>query len=100
MFELKIENTKGQFLTLTQNESNYSIVSIEGLTPPVAAVTMLKNANRDGSKFSSSFLTERNIVITVALNGDVEKNRLKLYDFLSSGNYCKIYYRKCIWKVS
>ena len=30
--------------------------------------------------------------VTVALAGDIEKNRLKIYDFLSSGSYCKIYY--------
>jgi hypothetical protein len=89
---LKIENTKGQLLRLTQNESNYQITGITGLNPPNAEINTIRNANKDGSTFSSSFLAERNIVLTVAFVGDVEKNRLKLYEFLSTGDKCKIYY--------
>lgn len=92
MFELKIENEKKQILTLSQNESNYQIISITGLKPPKATINTIKSANKDGSSFNSSFLEERNIVLTVALAGDVAKNRLKLYEFLNTGSYCKIYY--------
>jgi hypothetical protein len=92
MFELKIENEKKQILTLSQNESNYQIISITGLNPPKATINTIKSANKDGSSFNSSFLEERNIVLTVGIVGDVAKNRLKLYEFLGSGSYCKIYY--------
>jgi hypothetical protein len=92
MFELKIENIKGQILKLTQNESNYQVIEITGLEPPQAVINTVKSANRDGSMFNTSFLAERNVVITVALTGDVEKNRLKLYDVFSTGDYCKVYY--------
>lgn len=92
MFELKIENIKGQLLKLTQNESNYRIISITGLNPPSAEINTIKSANRDGSIFNSSFLSERNVVITLALSGDIERNRIRIYEFLGTGNYCKIYF--------
>lgn len=92
MFELKIENKNGILLNLTQNESNYQVVGIEGLQPPAATINLSKNANMDGSTFNSSYLNERNIVLTVKLRGEVEKNRLKLYEFLGTGDYCKIFY--------
>ena len=92
MFELKIENIKGQVLKLTQNESKYQVIEITGLEPPQAIINKVRAANRDGSIFNSSFLEERNIVLTVLLAGEVEKNRLKLYDILGTGEYCKIYY--------
>ena len=79
MFKLTLENNDGQFLTLTQNESNYQVISIEGLNPPPAQINVTDIVGMDGAKFNSSKLDTRNIVITVKINGDVEYNRQELY---------------------
>lgn len=47
----------------------------------------------DGSKFNSATLNERNIVITLRLRGDIEKNRIYLYSFFIPKNWCKFYYK-------
>lgn len=93
MFTCKIENTKNNILTLTQNEEDYQIISITGLTPPSAQINISKIAGLDGSRFNSSTLNERNIVITLKLNGDVERNRINLYSFFRNKEWCKFYYK-------
>ena len=92
MFILKIENSNSDTLTLTQNESRYQIISVDGLTPPSADIHTAEIAGLDGAKYKSSQLNMRNIVITVALNGDVEANRIDLYRVFKAKQYCKIYY--------
>ena len=93
MYSLLIETTNKTQFELTHRESDYQIISITGLNPPQAQLNMGNVAGMDGSLFNSSKLQTRNIVITVRLNGDVEKNRLKLYDYFRTKEYCKIYYR-------
>lgn len=93
MFVLSAENTKGNTLTLTQDEENYQIIGITGLTPPNAQINLSKIAGQDGSQFNSSTLNERNIVITVKINGDVEHNRINLYRFFRNKEWCKIFYK-------
>lgn len=93
MFTLKIENPIGEIIKLTQNEANYQVIDISGLNPPNATIINTKVAGMDGSKNSSTRLEERNIVITVKLNGDIEKNRLKLYRYFSTKQWCKIYFQ-------
>lgn len=93
MFVCKIENTKNNILRLTQNESDFQILSIQGLNPPNAQINTSKVANLDGSKFNSSTMNERNLVITIKLRGDIEKNRIRLYSFFRSKEWCKFYYK-------
>lgn len=93
MFECKIENTKNKILTLTQNESNFQIIKIIGLDPPDAQINTSKIANLPGTKFNSSTLNDREIVITIKLRGNIEKNRLLLYSFFRVGEWCKFYYK-------
>lgn len=92
MFTLKVENKKGAVLELTNNESDYQVTDIEGLNPPNANVNTSSYANGDGSAYSSSKIPNREIVITIYINGDVEKNRLKLYTYFQNKSWCKIYY--------
>lgn len=93
MFICKVENTRNNILTLTQNEDNFQVLKITGLNPPKAQINTTKMATLDGKKFNSSTLNERNIVITVKLNGDVEKNRIRLYSFFRPKEWCKFYYK-------
>lgn len=92
MYFLAIENHKGERFNLTQNPK-YSVTSIEGLTPPQANINTAINANFDGSVFRSSRLTDRNIVITLAIEGDAEANRIELYRYIKAKKQCTIYYR-------
>lgn len=96
MFEAKIENVKGEILTLTGNEGNFQIISITGLNPPHAQINTSTIAGMDGAKFNSSKLDTRQIVITLRLNGQgeiVETNRQMLYTFFSTKEWCKFYYK-------
>lgn len=93
MFTLKIENIKNTILELTQNEDKYQVLSVKGLNPPNAQINRSTVAGLDGSKFNSSKLEERNIVITLKLNGDIETNRINLYNYFNTKQWCKIYYK-------
>ena len=93
MFICKVENTRNATLQLTQNDSNFQIIDIKGLNPPKAQINTTKIAGLDGSKFNSSTLNARNIVIKIKLNGDIEKNRIKLYSFFRVKEWCKFYYK-------
>lgn len=92
MYTLTVENTKGEQLRLTQNEIIYQIASIDGLTPPKANINTTTIAGMNGTRFKSSYIQTRNVVITVAVQGEVEKNRLRLYNFFGTGQWCKLYY--------
>lgn len=93
MFEIKIENSMGSVITLTQQETRFQVVDVDGLNPPKAQINRSTVAGLDGSKFNSSKLEERNIVITLRLNGNVEENRLFLYQYFRTKDYCKLYYK-------
>lgn len=92
MYTAKIENSNGQVLTLTQNESDYQVVSITGLNPPPSQINTTNIAGIDGAKFNSAKLDTRNIVIMLKLNGDVEGNRLALYQMFRTKEECRFYY--------
>ena len=92
MFILKVENAKGSVIELTNNEENYQVTDISGLNPPNANINTSNYANGDGSAFNSSKITDREIVITVYINGDISRNRLTLYKHFRNKEWCKIYY--------
>lgn len=93
MFELKVENMIGDTITLTQRESEYQVVNIDGLNPPSAIINSSTVVGRDGSKFQSSKLAERNLVLTIRINGDIERNRLNLYRYFKAKRKHKIFYK-------
>lgn len=92
MFTLLVENKLGQKVQLTNNRS-MAVVKVAGLTPPAATVNLSNIANDDGSIFNSSKVNERNIVITIKLLEDVERQRQFLYRYFQTKQYCKIYYK-------
>lgn len=92
MFTLKIENSKGNLIELTQNETNYQVINIDGLAPPKAQLYTNAVASMDGEKFKSSKLDMRNLVLTVKINGDAETNRINLYKYFGAGKWCKVHY--------
>ena len=100
MFTAKIENVSGNMLTLTENESDFQVISITGLNPPNAQINTATLVGLDGAVFNSSKLETRNIVILIKINGDVENNRQLLYQYFRTKEWCKFYYLNSSRNVS
>jgi hypothetical protein len=92
MFLLAVENERGERLELTHN-NNYDVISVEGLNPPTAAINTANVAGLDGSRFNSSKIEQRNIVITLNIRPHIEANRLALYRYIRVKRYIKVYYK-------
>lgn len=93
MFNLEVENELGIKLKLTQNEDKFQIVKIDGLVPPKANIYTNVVANMHGEMFKHSRITMRNIVIEIKLKGNIEQNRIQLYEFFSPSKICKLYFK-------
>ena len=91
MYSVSVENEKGERIRLSQNP-NYTITSITGLTPPTANINTAVNANFDGGTYKSSRMNTRNIVITMAIEGSVEANRIALYQFIKVKQAITLYF--------
>ena len=92
MFTASLENSRGNVITLTGNESDYQIISIIGLNPPSAHLNTSSVAGLDGAMFNSARLNTRNIVITAKINGDVEQNRQNLYQYCPTKEKVRFYF--------
>lgn len=93
MYTLKIENTNGETFELSHDYDNYYITDVQGLTPPATTINTAKAGIIDGTFFNSASVEERNIVITLVLNGDIEANRQKLYRIFPRKTPCTIYFK-------
>lgn len=92
MYSLIVENEKGEHLSLTDN-INFDVLSVTGTNPPTAAINTVNVAGLDGSRFNSSRVEQRNIVITLNIHHPIEANRLTLYNFFRVKRWVKIYYQ-------
>lgn len=99
MFTFKVETYEKNMIRLTQNESNFQILNIIGLDPPSAQINSSSNAGMDGAGFNSSKLNPRNLVITIKINGNIEDNRIFLYNCFRTKETCKIFYENGIRNV-
>ena len=93
MYTLKIENTNGEIFELTHDFSDYYVTKIEGLTPPATTINTAKAGIIDGTFFNSASVEERNIIISLTINGDIEANRQKLYRIFPRKTPCTIYFK-------
>ena len=91
MYSLKVENDRGNILELTGNR-DYTVFKIEGLTPPQATVNSSVNTTTDGSKINSARLENRNIVLYISIDNDVEVNRINLYKYFPVKKNIKLYF--------
>lgn len=91
-YQLLIENERGELLELTNNR-NYDIMSIEGTNPPTATINTVVIAGFDGSRFNSSRVEQRNIVIQLNVQQPCEANRIALYKFFAVKKPVRIWYR-------
>lgn len=92
MFTAKLENSRGNLITLTGQESEYQVISIKGLNPPSAHLNTTSVSGMDGAMYNSSRLNTRNIVILVKINGDIEENRQNLYTFCPTKEKVRFYF--------
>lgn len=93
MFTLKIQNTAGELFELTHNSPNYYVTSVQGLTPPPTNINTATAGIIDGTFFNSARVEQRNIVITVVLNGDIEANRQRLYKIFPRKTKCTVFFK-------
>lgn len=91
MFEAIVENKYGEQLNLCELEGY--VVKITGLTPPTATINTSKSVTIDGSKYNSSRLNERNIVLQIIPTNDIEHKRINLYKYIKSKQYIKLYFK-------
>ena len=82
MYTATVTNSSGTTLSLSQNENNYQVIEITGLSSAGAAVNITALAGVPGGIFNSAHINTRNIVINLALNGNIEENRINLYNML------------------
>lgn len=92
MFEVSVENRKGNKISFVQNE-NYAITKITGLGSPDATISTTDVGAFDGERFNFSKVGKRNIVMTIAILGNVEKNRIALYSVFKSKQWIKFHYK-------
>ena len=92
MFTLTAENPSGELLTLTEYRSAYQ-VTYTGLGPVGADVVTSSMGMVDGEKFNSARVGRRNVVLTVAITGNVEANRIRLYRWFTPKQPVKLYYK-------
>ena len=79
-------------MELTHNDA-YVIESIEGLDPPDAVINTTRNANADGSVYNSAYVDNRQIIITLAINGPAEDNRIQLYKYFKNKYPVRLFYK-------
>lgn len=91
MFDLSVKSISGDVLRLTRNNS-YAITGVTGLTPVAANINTSTAGIYDGETYNSARLGYRNIVITLYFTHDVEKNRIKLYDYFQTKQFCTLYF--------
>lgn len=93
MYTLKIENSNGDIFELSHNTQNYAVIGVTGLTPPPTTINTATAGIIDGTFFNSARVNQRNVVITVVLNGDIEANRQRLYKIFPRKVPCTIYFK-------
>lgn len=92
MYTASIRNSRNNLLTLTGKESQWQIMSIDGLDQPIADIFTQNLVGVDGTSVSSAKLQPRNIVITLRINGDVAANRRTLYSHFLTKESCSFSY--------
>ena len=92
MFSIAIENNLGDKLQIV-NDQNFVVTHVEGLTPPASVISTGVVATMDGERQTNVRVDKRNIVITLNILSDVERNRILLYKYFKLKQPCKIYYK-------
>lgn len=92
MYECRVKNNNGEVLNLTTS-SKYTLYKITGLQPPVSMINTSTNATSDGVTENSVRVDKRNIVLYIALEGDIEESRINLYKYFPPKKTTTIYFK-------
>lgn len=98
MYQVIIENAKGEQLDLT-NDEELMLCEIFGIYGYTNTINRHTSANHDGSQYDSSFTNERLITMNFALYGKPEEQRIKLYRYFNRKGDIKFYYQSNLRKV-
>lgn len=98
MYTLIAENKYGEQLELTNNP-RYTIADVDGLYPPEGVINTTKVSNMDGSVYNSSYVNDRTITITLAINSPAEENRIMLYRYFKTKYPVRLYYKNGVRDV-
>ena len=90
MRQVIAENKAGQRLDLKASPY-HQLISVTGITPPGADVSLSNLATKDGSVFNSSRLNNRNVVLTILPIVKVEQARLDLYRVFKTKQWVRLY---------
>ena len=93
MFNVTLENSRGQTLEFNSPSSPFTITEMQGLSAPDATINTSSNSYLDGEKFNSAKAQMRSINILIKINRDPEANRIALYKILKSKQYIKFNYK-------
>lgn len=91
-YELKVMNDRGEILNLSTSP-NYTVYKVTGLQPPPVALHSSSNATSDGITVSGAKAAERNIVIYVAMERDIEASRINLYKYFPLKKTVTVYFK-------
>lgn len=91
-YELKVKNHNGEVLNLSTSPM-YQVYKITGLQPPAVSINTSSNATTDGSTVNSVRVGNRNIVIYMTLEGDVEESRIELYKYFPLKKSVTVYFK-------
>lgn len=91
MFSFSVENSRGDRLNLTGNPC-YTLYNITGLNPPPATLNKSVNTTAHGSKINSVRIEERNIVIYLKPERNIENSRIKIYKYFPDGEFVTVYF--------
>jgi hypothetical protein len=98
MFELVIKNEYDKELNLSNNP-DYYVLGLEGLASVGAEVFSQTLAFKHGSILKNSKVSERNLVLTIKLNNNIEQSRIALYDFFKPGDKTTLYFTNGVRNV-
>lgn len=82
MYRLSVTENNGATLNLS-TDPRYTVFKVEGLNPPQATVNASVSATQDGSVINSTRVELRNLVLYIAINGNIEANRINLYRYFT-----------------
>lgn len=92
MFELSVRNEYGDVLALTGNP-DYDVLSVSGLNPAPAEINTTPVSGIDGTRYNSARVGQRNIVLRLNINGDIEDRRIELYKYFRVKHTVRVYYK-------
>ena len=92
MFELSVQNERGERLELTNNP-DFDVLAVYGLNPAPAVINTTPISGIDGTRYNSARIGERNVVISLNIRGDIEDNRIKLYKYFMVKKPIRIFYK-------